>query len=386
MSQDSPKAADPPISPEVPETTPATESSRQVPAKKDPIRKITAIVLLICAFILLLYLVGDRVTPETRQAQLVGLIVPIVPRVSGHLTHVNVRLHSVVDADEVLFQIDKRPYELAVQKAEANVDLASQGVGARSATVKSSAARLGVMRAQLDRAQRNYNRMDRVRNDNPGAISQADWDRTETALSAAVENETSAAADLEKAKEQLGAVGPDNPDLRVAIAALEEAQLNLAFTTITAPSHGAIESFNVDLGFYAAAGQPLATLVSTTDMWIQADMRENNLGHIDPGDPVEFALDVAPGRVMKGTVRSIGYGVSRGDINRGELPTIATSKGWMGEPQRFPVIIGLNPADADSCLRVGGGVDVVVYTGRNWFMNGLAWMGIRVRSFFSYVR
>jgi multidrug resistance efflux pump len=355
--------------------------------KKDPITRITKIVLLTCAVIFIWYLFADRLTPYTDQARIQSLVVPIVPRVSGYITEVNVRLHSIVSEDQLLFQIDKRPYELAVRKAEADLDNVAQQVGMLTATVKSAAGRLGVARAQHDRAQRNYNRTQRVLEENPGALSQADRDRTETALAQAVERLSSAEADLDKAKQQLGTTGPENAQLRAALVALEQAQLDLAFTSILAPSKGVIESFNVDLGHYCQAGQPLATFVSTHDVWIQADMRENNIANIKPGDEVEYALDVAPGRVFSGTVRSVGYGVSSGGgTNRGDLPTVSSPKGWLRDPQRFPVIIGMEEEGISALWRSGGQADVLIYTGNNHIFNLIGWFQIRINSLLSYAR
>ena len=160
--------------------------------KKDPVTRITKIVLAACAIIFIWYLFADRYAPFTDQARIKTLVVPIVPRVSGYLTEVNVRLHSIVSDGQLLFQVDKRPFELSVRKAEADLDNVAQQVGALTATVKSAAGRLGVAKAQLDRAQRNYDRTQHVLEKNPGALSQADRDRTETALAQAVERLTSA--------------------------------------------------------------------------------------------------------------------------------------------------------------------------------------------------
>jgi multidrug resistance efflux pump len=198
---------------------------------------------------------------------------------------------------------------------------------------------------------------------------------------------TSAEADLESAEQQLGVEGPDNPDLRAAVAALEQAQLDLAFTTLHAPATGVVEHFNIDIGHYAQAGQPLATFVTTNDVWIQADMRENNISNIEPGDPAEVILDVAPGQIFRGTVRSVGYGVSTGrEGSRGELVSVSQSTGWLRDPQRFPVIIRLDQNDARGLLRVGGQANVVVFTGNNWILNVIARLRIRLSSVVSYVR
>jgi multidrug resistance efflux pump len=310
-----------------------------------------------------------------------------VPRVSGYLTEVNVRLHSIVANNQLLFQIDKRPYELAVKKAEADLDNVAQQIGVLTATVKSAAGRLGVSKAQLDRAQRNYDRTQIVIEQNPGALSQADLDRTETSLAQALERLVSAEADLDKAKQQLGTTGPDNPQLRAAVVTLEQTQLDLAYTSIHAPSPCVIESFNVDVGYYGQSGQPLATFISTHDVWIQADMRENNIGNLEVGDEVEFALDIAPGSIFDGKVRSIGYGVSSGEsINRGDLPTVSNSQGWLRDPQRFPVIISIEEKEVLELIRSGGQADVIIYASSNPILNLIAWFQIRISSWLSYVR
>jgi multidrug resistance efflux pump len=333
------------------------------------------------------HLFADQFTPYTDQATVQTLVVPIVPRVSGHVTEVHVQLHSVVSPGDILFQLDPRPYELAVRNAEAAVDNATQQVGALSATVKAAGGRKGSALAQLDRAQRNFDRTQKILEQNPGALSQADRDRSETSLAQAVERLASAEADLDRAKQQLGAVGPDNAQLRAAIVALEKAQLDLAFTTVYAPTSGVIESFNVDVGHFAAAGQPIATFVSTTDVWLQADMRENNLSRLKIGDFAEFVLDVAPGRVFRGTVRSVGYGVSAsGPTTRGSLPSVRGAQGWLRDPQRFPVIIALDKQAMEGLLRAGGQADVIVFTGGNAILNAIGRIQIRLRSYLSYVR
>jgi multidrug resistance efflux pump len=367
-----------------PEASAATSGNRK---KMDPARRITLIVLGVVAVVFIWYVASDRITPYTSQARVQGLTVPIMPQVSGYLVDIRVRLHDVVEPGDTLMQLDRRQYELAVRNAEASLDAAQQQVGALTATVRSSEGRLGVARAQLDRAQRNFDRVQAVQAENPGALSQADIDRAETSLAQAVERVSSAEADLDRAKQQLGETGPNNPTLRAAETALEIARLDLGFTTLRAPSRGGIESFHLDVGQFAAAGQPLAMFVSTHDVWIEADMRENNISNIKPGDGVEFTLDVAPGRVIKGTVSSVGYGVGQaGGESPGALPTIEGTSGWLRDPQRFPVVVRFNVDEAQGLLRVGGQVDVIVYTSNNFILNTIGKLRIRLSSLLSYVR
>jgi multidrug resistance efflux pump len=147
-----------------------------------------------------------------------------------------------------------------------------------------------------------------------------------------------------------------------------------------------IESFNVDMGYYSQPGQPLAMLITTTDFWIQADMKENNLSNMKPGDPVEFVLDVAPGKIFKGEVRSIGFGVNSGYYNRNDLPNVKSNNSWLRDPQRFPVIIAVNNEELLKYSRLGGQVDVVVFTGNRSLLNLLGRWRLRFNGWLSYIR
>ncbi|MEH0154909.1 HlyD family secretion protein [Limibacter armeniacum] len=351
-----------------------------------PIKMVTYIVLGISALLLVWYILSDRYVPYTDQAKVNGLTTPIAPRVSGYITEINVRLHDYVHTGDTLFRIDPRPYLLAVEQAEANLDNTGQSVAARTASVKSSAGRLGVARAQLDRAQRNWDRVQKVLKENPGALSQSDRDQAETSLMQATEQVASAEADLERSQQSLGVSGERNPKFIGALKALEKAQLDLAFTHVIATADGYVESLSIDQGYYASPGQPLATLVSKENLWIQADMKENNLSRMKVGDQVEFILDVKPGKVFSATVRSIGHGVTTGNATKGDLPSISSSQGWLRDPQRFPVIISFDVHELETELRLGGQSDVVVFTGDGGILNATGKLRIRVMSWLSYLR
>jgi multidrug resistance efflux pump len=191
---------------------------------------------------------------------------------------------------------------------------------------------------------------------------------------------------LEKAQQQLGISGPENAQFRAALVALQEAQLDLAFSTIYAPANGVIESYNLDLGYYSQEGQSMAMFVSKTDLWIEADMKENNISNMKIGDKVELLLDVEPGVIHEGTVRSIGYGVNTGYADRSELPNVKSSSGWLRDPQRFPVIISFDNNKLIKHSRLGGQVDVVVYTGDNGLLNTIGSWRIRLNSWLSFLR
>ncbi len=372
--------------PEPEEGVGASQASEKVPGR-DPVRVATLAVLGLCVVFFFLYLRADRVMPYSNQARVSGYTVSVVPQVSGYLTDIEVGLHEVVEAGHVLVRIDTAQYQIAVRSARAALDNTIQQLGVSSAGVESAAARLAAARAQESIARLERDRVLGIRERNPNALARADLDRAESALSQAEAQAASAEAELLRSQAQLGAAGEGNPAVRSAMAGLEQSELNLARTVLRAPSRGAIESLELDVGHFAAAGQPLMTFVSTSGVWIQADMRENSLANLEPGAPVWILLDAIPGEIFHGTIRSVGLGVNSGrPSSRGELPQVSPTSGWLRQPQQFPVIIDLGEEVPKEELRVGAQASVMVFTRERALLNPIGRLIMRVFSLLSYVR
>ena len=354
--------------------------------KSDPVRRLTLIVVGVIAVLFVWYVAADRYAPWTDEGRVQGYIVPIVAEVSGRVLEVNVDHDQLVKTGEALLHIDPRDYEIAVRRAQAALDTAGQQVGASAAGVKSAAAKVSDNRARLRNAQQDFDRVENIFKQDSGAVSNAQRVKAREALAQAEAQVSLAEAELQRAKEQLGSEGDDNPALQSAVAALEQAQIDLKRTTIYAPGLGLITNLKIDVGHYASAGTAVMTFVSGTDVWIQANMRENSIGHVKPGNEVELVLDVAPGKIFKGVVKSVGVGVSQGSgESLGQLQTIETTSGWLRDAQRFAVIIDFADDEAYGLRRVGGQVDVQIYTGDHAILNALGWLWIRLLSMLSFV-
>ncbi|MFV0541637.1 MAG: HlyD family secretion protein [Aestuariibaculum sp.] len=349
-------------------------------------KRITIITLVITALLFVWYVLSDRQTPNTDQARVKGLVLPIAPMVSGYVTQVNVALHSAVQKGDTLFVIDPTPYKIALQVAESNLENMTQSINAGSSSIKSAVARLNRAKVQLDRATKNWERTQKVIAQNKGALSEADKDRSETSYLEAIEQVTSAEAGLEKQRTALGPTNADNPNIKLALSQLEKAQWDLSHTVIIAPSNGIIESFNIEEGYFASAGRSLVSLVSNQSIWIQANLKENNISNIKIGNEVSLIFDIKPGTVFKGKIKSIAYGVSTDNTNAGGLPAVKSAQGWLRDPQRFPVIIEIENKDILKQLRQGSQAEIVVFTGNNFILNGLASFRIWMLSKLSYVR
>ena len=368
------------------EKTARKESRPEASAQSNPVRRLTLIVLSLCVVLLIWYLFADRFTPYTNQAKVQAFVVPIVPEISGTVIKVNAQQNRLLRGGEILLEIDTSRYQTAVASAEAALESAGHEVGAGSAAVRTAEANRATALAKLDRAQRDYNRIRRLQQQDPGSVSGLAEDRSVTGLAQAKSEVAAAEAELAKAKEQLGREGQENAQFRSALAALEKARIDLADTTIRVPSDGLVTDLRIDVGQYAQAGKPLMTFLSITDIWIQADMRENNIANVKPGDPVEILLDIAPARIFAGEVASIGYGVGEGrKVSLGDLPTITESSGWLRDAQRFPVIIKFVDDASRGLRRAGGQADVIIYTGDHTLLNALGWLWIRLMSVLSYV-
>jgi len=353
---------------------PPPEEAAAPPPAKDPVRKWTLIVLLLVIFLVVWYLRSDRVTPFTSQARVHALVVPIAPEVSGIVTNVAVDSNQVVKADQVLFELQSDSYELAVQNAEAALESSRQATGASESTVEAAKAGVTAAEAALTRSQQDAVRMRSIRNEDPGAISERRVESAEASLAVAQSQLEAAKADLEKARRSLGETGDENSQVQQAFAALNEAKLNLERTRVRAPSDGVVTDVRVDKGNFAGAGMAQMTFISTSEVWVEADFTENNLGHLDEGNRVKMVFDVLPGQVIEGKVENIGFGVDVDKAPLGSLPTIQNDQSWLRTAQRFPVVISFElPDRADArLLKVGSQVSVVAYTGEHWLFNPLA--------------
>jgi multidrug resistance efflux pump len=365
----------------------ATLPDEESPKLHDPVRRYTRILLVVVAFLFIWYVWADRVAPWTDQARVDGFLVAITPKVSGKVKKVNVVQDQLVEAGAILLKIDPRPYELAVQRGEANLEIAGQEAGADIAAVAVAEASLAETRALRLKAEQDQERIERIFVLEPGATSKGARDEARATMQSALAKEANAVAELKKSKELMGKLGEDNPRIRDALAALEQARIDLAETTLYAPSSGGITNLEVYVGHYAKKGVPVMTFVSFSKVWVEAYLRENSLANIKPGDPVELLLDVAPGRVFKGTVVSVGYAVqqpSEGQVGR--LVSVKGGGGWLRDAQRFPVVIQFDDENVEGYRYMGGQADVQIYTEQsNVLLNGLGWFWIRFMSLMSYV-
>lgn len=356
----------------------------------DPVNQGVKWVIGLIALSLLWYLLADRFTPYTQQARVQALVVPVAAEVAGRVTRVLARNNQMVEAGAVLFEVDPEQYQIAVERARAELESTRRQIAASTAGIDSAQASLRAAQANELKSQQDRERLERLYREDPGTISLRRLEVSRASHVQAISQVAAASAEVQRAREQQGGSDEHNALLRSAATALEKAELDLANTRVRARSAGLITDLRTDVGQFAAAGNPLMTLITIQDVWINAEMTENNLGRLEPGTPVAIVLDALPGKVLEGRVRSVGYGVSVGQSTApGTLPNVENSRDWLRPAQRFPVIVEFAPGEVSKLaklrgIRVGGQADVMAFPTEGNPLNPLGRLFLYLMSWLAY--
>lgn len=376
----------PPAAPATP-TPSAPPAAPPPPPPSDPSRKGVKWVGLLIVVSLVWYLLADRFTPYTQQARVQAFVVSVASEVSGRVAKVHVRNNQDVQAGAILFEVDPEHYRIALDRARADLEATRRQIGASTAGIDSAQASLRAAQANEVRARQDSSRLERLYRDDQGTISLRRLEIARANLAQAVSQVAAARAEVQRAREQEGGNEEDNAKLRSAASAVEKAELDLANTQVRARAAGLVTDLRTDVGQFAAAGNPVMTLIAIHDVWINAEMTENNLGHVEAGTPVSVVLDALPGRIFEGRVRSVGYGVSVAPgTPPGSLPTVQNSRDWLRPAQRFPVAVEINPGELPNLrgVRVGGQAEVMAFPFPGNPLNPLGRVYLRLMSWLSY--
>jgi len=330
--------------------------------------------------------------PWTRDGQVRANVIQIAPRVSGPIVRLPIHDNQFVKTGDLLFEIDPRTYQAALDQARANLDqtrdrlkdLAQQVKAAEAAlqqselridqadsAVKSAEAELIKARADFERATELIARGDVSRRtfDEGKAAYEVNQARLAQAQSQRIQADAAlrqSQAELARAKASLGAPGDENAQLRAAKAALATTQLNLDFTQVKAPADGYVTNLNLRLGSQLVANQPALALVDVNSFWVHGYFRETMVGTVGTGDRAIVTLMTYPDRPLQGYVDSIGWGIAQQDGSVGQdlLPAINPTFQWIRLAQRVPVRVHLDPVPEGIELRVGTTASVLIMPGQ----------------------
>ncbi len=263
-------------------------------------------------------------------------VVLVAPQVSGPLATLAVRDDSAVEQGDLIAEIDRTPFAIAVASAEVDVKLAADRANVAQDGIAESRASVAAAQASLDDATHEKSRAE--------SLSRSE-DISPAALDNAQRNALVAAAELRKAQGLLavaeGLVAVRRAEQDAAAQALAKAQYELARTRITAPVAGRVAPLTVRVGDFARASEPLAAVVSRENWRVMADIDERHLKRLRPGQTVWFTIGSDPWRVHSGKVRAIAPGIARRPTSDGALPYIPLETNWIRLSRRFPVVVDI---------------------------------------------
>jgi multidrug efflux system membrane fusion protein len=371
--------------------------------------------------LLLVVVLQTDLHPRTDDASVRANFIQIAPEVSGRLVDLPVKDNAYVKAGDLLFTIDPRPYQYALQQAlsdqealeqqiidakrriaaeqsaaeaaQAGVRNAKTGIKTASRSVdvaKATLARLQAAavaaEAQLKLATNNLHRIEpllkkqyvtveqideantavRVAQGNydesQAALAQAQAQLTQSVLQQQTADDTAieSTAKLGQAIHTIDTVDTLMSERPAKAAKVESAQLDLERCRVVSPFDAYVTNMNISIGEYAHPGTPLFTLIDTRVWYVIANYRESKLKNIALGSHVDVYLMGHPDRKFNGIVESIGYGVfpEDGQVAAG-LPDIERTLNWVHLSSRFPVRVRVQDPDR-TLFRIGATAVTVV--------------------------
>jgi membrane fusion protein, multidrug efflux system len=387
-------------------------------AEKQVIGRVLGVVIIAAAAIMVVVALFQwELRPQTDDATVRANFVGIAPQVNGHIVELHVRDNQLVKEGDLLFVIDPRPYNIALQRARAALALTHKEVDGLKNSAVTAVAGISKAEAQLNASAADITRreMDPVVADAEIARLEAQFQhadehlkriepllplqfvttdkveeaRTQRASAFAALNEARARknaavatlaatraqhiateAALRQARSQrasaddaIGQYEGINARITAAEAAVHSAELDLSYCQVRAPFTGLVVNMNISNGAFARAGVEVFTLVDTRTWYVVANFRETQLRHIPSGAPADVYLQSQPGKHFRGSVVGLGWAVlPENGTSVGGLPRVERSLDWIRLAARFPVRIKIeNPDDS---FRIGASAVATVQGSR----------------------
>jgi membrane fusion protein, multidrug efflux system len=366
---EAPETPRPPITPVAPadkrpkQKTAATDKVRQL-RRRERIRWVLFALLPLALIIGGYWYVAGGQVMSTDDAYVNAQKVGVSTDISGIVQDVAVKENDHVAAGQVLYRLDPRQFQIALDNAKANLAQIALMIESMKQDYKRMISDAAAQQAQVDLDQTNYNRAEMLLKS--GTATQAVYDQASYTL----QNDKSKLAALrEQAQVQLAKLGGDaevvvtqHPQYLQAKAQVDEAQRQLDHTVVTAPFAGIVTDVpSIAPGKYLAASTTAFFLVDNEHVWVDATPKETELTYVRPGQPVTVTVDTYPDLEWHGVVESVSPAAAQ---EFALLPAQNTSGNWVKVVQRVPMRVRLDTSDNNlPPLRAGLSVIVDVDTG-----------------------
>jgi len=300
----------------------------------------------------------------TDNAYLKADVVAVGPRIEGLVATVEARSNARVRPGDPLFHLDRAPLEVELARAEANLAGARADVAALRATLERRRVESALARTTLAQAEREVRRLQPLVE--RGIAPRSLYDRAVYEAEAAGEQATTAARAIGEAEAALGPAvagpGDAHPRVRLALAELAQARLNLDYARVAAPVAGTLATVTLHPGEHVAPGRAVLHLVVGDRPWVEANLKETQLRRLAPGQPARVEIDSYPGLAWQARVASISPATG---AEFALLPPENASGNWVKVVQRVPLRLELLEGGPNLPLRAGMSVSVRIDTGES---------------------
>jgi membrane fusion protein (multidrug efflux system) len=275
----------------------------------------------------------------------------VAPKVSGYLHQVLVRDNEGVKAGQVLARIDDRDFKVALDQAKADVAAAAATIASKQAQLDVQQAVIAAAKATIDvdTAAKTFTSQENKRYTDLAATGFGSVQNAQQAQSrnagaeAAILRDTANFVSAEKQVDLLKAEIAQAVAASTRASALQrQAELNLGYTTITAPIDGVVGNRSLRVGQFVQAGTQLMSVVPVEGAYVVANYKETQLTDVHEGQAVDIAVDMFPGKVVHGHVDSIAPASGQ---EFALLPPDNATGNFTKVVQRIPVRIALDAAD-----------------------------------------
>lgn len=342
-------AAQPPVTP------------RKRAAKRITRMTLMIVVPLVVAVVALRLYVGGGRYVVSENAYVKAHIIVVSADVSGRVVRVNVNDNQRVDPGKQLFAIDPLPFRIAVAEADAQLEVVRTDIGQLHFDVRDAQAEVTEARERHRFLSQQFERQKKLKIRGMGS---------EEAYDEALYEVTIGRESLHKLGQRvarsLAALGGDSglpvekhPRFRRAMAIREQASINLARTVTKAPAAGVVSNMRLQVGEYVKEGTAVFSLIETSPLWVEANLKETELTNIALGQSATVVVDAYPDHEWRAVVDTIAPATG---AEFALLPPQNATGNWVKVVQRIPVSLRLERSADEPALRAGMTVTVRIDT------------------------
>ena len=308
-----------------------------------------------------LYARGGRYI-DTENSYVKANVIAITPEVSGRVIWVGAKDNSVAVEGTHLFRIAPEPFRIALDQSEARLALVRTEIETLRSTYREAVVDEGRQADTVRFLELQLQRQRQLRDKRMGSEERFDQAEHELAL-----GKRAAQSGKEKTRKTLLALGNDpdfpvnhHPGYRQAITVRDRAALDLQRTEILAPASGIVSNMKLQVGEYVEEGDPVFTLIQSEPVWIEANLKETQLTHVQVGQLVTIEVDAYPDHTWDAKVSTIAPATG---AEFALLPPQNATGNWVKVVQRIPVQLSIERPPGTPPLRAGMTVAVSIDTG-----------------------